>query len=148
MAKIPTWRQIKEVQKPNPWNFGNQVLYDLCRNNYRHVEIEKIIAKVWLIGRAYSAAIERRKNKSGINDHFYIKKVVPNFKKSNIDEYLSNLKKIDKLTDENLKDVLKAHFYLTKIISRKKFTAQNKSSFSSKYLHFHLPNLFCSLIAF
>jgi hypothetical protein len=44
------------------------------------------------------------------------------------------------LTEKNIPEVLKLHFYLTELI--KEITEQNKRSFSSKYLHFHLPNLF------
>jgi len=42
------------------WDFGNQVLYDMCRANPQHKEDRIIIGKIWLIGRSYAAAIERR----------------------------------------------------------------------------------------
>jgi len=42
---------------------GNGVLYDMCKEYADHIVPEAIYAKLWLIGRSYSAAIER--NKSG-----------------------------------------------------------------------------------
>lgn len=43
-----------------PWDLGNQVLYDVCRQNPDHTDEQAIIAKILLIGRTYAAAIERR----------------------------------------------------------------------------------------
>jgi len=44
------------------------------------------------------------------------------------------------LTVDNIQQVLESHMYLTTIVS--KITDLEKRSFSSKYLHFHLPELF------
>ena len=126
--------------RETPWDFGNQVLYNLCKENFFHVETDKIIAKVWLIGRSYSAAIERRKNKVAINDNFYEDTVAPAFSNSLIDSYLKTLKNQEKLTIENLPMVLETHNYLTQLTAS--ITELEKRSFCSKYLHFHLPNLF------
>ena len=139
MKTLPNIEKIEKC-KTSPWDFGNGVLYDLCKENFYHRDTEKILSKIWLIGRAYSAAIERRRNKETINDNFYIDKVAPAFKNSKIDNYLIDLKKHDRLTIDNLPLVLKAHNYLTKLTAS--ITDLEKRSFSSKYLHFHLPNLF------
>jgi hypothetical protein len=47
---------------PSIWDLGNQVLYSLCQDHPGHDHGDAIVAKVWLIGRSYAAAIERRKN--------------------------------------------------------------------------------------
>lgn len=122
------------------WDFGNEILYEMCRQNFKHEQIDKIVGKVILIGRAYAAAIERRKNKTEENDNFYIDKVAPTIKSSKLDYYINQLKSESELTEKNILEILKAHYYLTELI--KQLTEQNKRSFSSKYLHFHLPNLF------
>lgn len=124
----------------NKWDLGNEVLYNLCKENFYHQNDQEILAKVWLIGRAYAAALERRRNKETINDNFYLDSVVPKFKESIIDEYLNRLSKHDNIDLNNLLEILKAHNYLTKLT--KSITQLDKRSFSSKYLHFHLPNLF------
>ena len=139
METLPTIQEIEKC-KTSPWDFGNGVLYDLCKANFYHQDTDKILSKVWLIGRAYSAAIERRRNKETINDNFYIGKVAPAFKNSMIDSFLVDLKKHNELTIDNLPLILNAHNYLTQLTAS--ITDLEKRSFSSKYLHFHLPELF------
>jgi hypothetical protein len=94
------------------------------------------------IGRIYAAAIERRKNKkqTGINnDNFYIDKVAPTFRKPKLDRQLSELKSM-RLTTDNIPQILRVHNDLMTTLS--KITDLDKRSFCSKYLHFHLPDLF------
>jgi len=124
------------------WDFGNKILYDLCRINFRHDQDDIILTKVLFIGRIYAAAIERRKNKSKsniINDNFYISKVAPTFRNSNLDKHLAGLKG-KKLTVDIIPQVLQVHNDLMKTLF--KITELEKRSFCSKYLHFHLPDLF------
>jgi hypothetical protein len=132
--------KLIEACKKSVWDFGNGVLYKLCAEYFYHTEDEQILAKVWLIGRAYAAAIERRRIKVANNDDFYIGEVVPAFKNSKLDVKLRELSQFDKLTEKNLKNMLETHFYLTKLTTE--LTGLEKRSFCSKYLHFHLPNLF------
>lgn len=139
---LPSKRETKEAISTKEWDFGNQVLYDLCNKNFNHKEIDIILAKIWLIGRSYAAAIERRKNKKEDenNDDFYINNVAPNFKKSKLDNYLQLLKTKRSIKPENIEKILTAHYYLMQKV--KQITELEKNSFCSKYLHFHLPNLF------
>jgi hypothetical protein len=132
--------EVKTALSVKEWDFGNRILYNLCRDNFEHKEKDKIIAKVWLIGRSYAAAIERRKNKTDINDNFYIDIVAPAFQKSELEVYLKTIKKYNELNIENIEQILKTHYYLMSIV--KEITDLEKRSFCSKYLHFHLPNLF------
>ena len=133
-------KQIDNCQKINEWNLGNKVLYDLCSTNFTHDTTEKILAKTLLIGRAYAAAIERRKNKNGINDNFYLDTVAPAFKKPKLDKILADLKKYKKISNDTAPKIIDAHNYLTRLLFD--ITDLEKRSFSSKYLHFHLPELF------
>ena len=135
-----TSKQIDDCQKTNEWSIANKVLYDLCLNNFTHDTNEKILAKTLLIGRAYAAAIERRKNKSEINDNFYLDIVAPSFKKSKIDIFIAELKELKDISNESMPKIIDAHYYLTQLLF--KITNLEKRSFSSKYLHFHLPELF------
>jgi len=133
--------QIDKAMQNNVWHFSNEILYNMCKENFEHKKDEHILAKILFIGRIYAAAIERRKTKNNdINDNFYIDTVAPKFKESNIDEHLTRLKSIESLEIENLKFVLETHYYLTKVINE--ITELNKRSLVSKYLHFHLPELF------
>ena len=139
MDTILTKEQLDNCVNDNPWDLGNQVLYDLCANHFTHDTAQKILAKTWLIGRAYAAAIERRKNKSDINDNFYIDTVVSKFKSSRLDNILADLQ-TKQLSVDTLQSIIDAHYYLTKQLFE--ITELDKRSFSSKYLHFHLPDLF------
>lgn len=135
--------QISNYRTRKHWDFGNKILYELCKDNPQHDKDEVILTKVLFIGRVYAAAIERRKNKKQDdigNDNFYIDKVAPTFRNSQLDKRLSQLKPLKKLTAENLQQVLETHFYLLTTLS--KITDMEKRSFCSKYLHFHLPELF------
>lgn len=141
MNKLPTKRQILNARQITPWDYGNEILYNLCRDNFSHDKDDRILTKALFIGRIYAAAIERRRNKSkDINDNFYTNKVVPTFRKSNLDKHFFKLKKIKKLSADNIAQVLETHHYLTATIYN--ITKLDKRSFASKYLHFHFPDLF------
>ncbi len=141
MIIFPTKQQINNALQNPPWDFGKQILYDLCRKNFRHDQDDVIIAKVLFIGRIYAAAVERRRNKQDeINDNFYVDTIAPTFKKSDIDNHLNDLKKYKTITSDNIKQILQTHYYLTELL--RDITDLNKRSFASKYLHFHLPDLF------
>ena len=55
-ANVEITKELVDVaQRGTPWDVGNKVLYDLCRLYPRHEQVDQIVAKVWLIGRAYAA---------------------------------------------------------------------------------------------
>ena len=111
------------------------------KNRFEHKEPAKVIAKVWLIGRSYAAAIERRKDKTEFaNDDFYIDVVAPKIVESDIDEWLYELKQFTRLDDNSLNKVLEVHEKVTQLF--KDISGLDKRSLASKYLHFHLPHLF------
>ena len=120
-------------------DFGNNILYDLCSTHPNHNKADEIITKIWFIGRLYAAAIERRKTKSSINDNFYIDEVAPAIINSDIDSHLQSLSN-KKLNEQTIPEILVVHKYLQNLF--KSLTGLEKRSLSSKYLHFHKPNLF------
>jgi len=132
--------QVAKAKKKSEWDFGNQVLYDLCRQNPSHKDIDQIVGKIWLIGRSYAAAIERRKEVKEDNDTFYTKVVGPTIMKSDIDKWINSLKTVRFPTIANLQNILYVHGNLLNEIE--KITGMEKRSLVSKYLHFHRPNLF------
>jgi hypothetical protein len=139
--QLPSKKQLESARQQNVWDFGNAILYKLCKDNFQHKTDDHILTKVLFIGRIYAAAVERRKNKStDINDNFYTETIAPTFRKSELDIKLSDIKSLKADKVENIKSVLQTHFYLTSMLQ--KITALEKRSFCSKYLHFHLPDLF------
>jgi len=138
--KYITVEMLKLAKGQRVWDIGNQCLYDLCSKYPVHNNIGEIIAKLTLIGRAYAAAIERRKNAKLSNDDFLVEKVCPEIKRSALDKKLCQLKELNKITLDNIPIILQTHKYLVDIFYE--LTSQQKRSLASKYLHFHLSHLF------
>jgi hypothetical protein len=141
---LPSIDQINQACDKDFWDFGNEVLYRLCRENPHHDNEEIIAAKVWLIGRSYAAAIERRKPIENeillATDTFYRDRVAPEFRASGLDNLIRQLQTQEKITENNKALILKTHYHLTQLTGN--ISGQEKRSFASKYLHFHLPTLF------
>lgn len=135
-----TGTDIELACEKQVWDLGNQVLYDLCQKYPQHTEDDSIIAKVWLIGRAYAAAIERRPDHEIHGDDFYTQRVVPEIKSSPIDKWLSELPPGPPSDANVCASVIKTHGEVTKLFSR--ISGLSKRSLASKYLHFHRPDLF------
>lgn len=111
-------KDITDALVPSVWDLGNNVLYELCKNNPKHESDEAIIAKIWLIGRAYAAAIERRKNAKVTSDDFYENTIVNEIKKSKVDEWLANLP--DQIANpwEQVSSAITAHKRLMDLFKR------------------------------
>jgi hypothetical protein len=128
-------------------DLGNDVLYNMCKDNFEHDTDEKIIAKTNIIGRTYAVALERGNNKNKsendkkkyITDDFFKDIVCPIFKKQEMQNRFVKLKKLKEI-DGNVDTILSAHHYLTKALEI--INCEEKRSFSSKYLHFHFRELF------
>lgn len=127
------------------WKLGNKILYDLCEANPEHKKNDVIIAKFWLIGRAYAAAVERgRKPKNGAGeteeisgDNFYVSKLGPQIQSKRIDDWLS---KLNRKSNRTSHDALGVHKKLVELL--KDLTELEKRSLASKYLHFHFRDKF------
>jgi hypothetical protein len=134
----------RTLSEKDPWSIGNQVLYDLCRRYPRHAVDAEIVAKIWLIGRAYAASIERGRGKaadSGLsNDRFYTEAVPKALRTSSLDDKLEALAMHKTTTESNVGPVLDAHAHLVRLFHG--LTNKSKRSLASKYLHFHRPDLF------
>lgn len=125
----------------NVWQYGNSVLYNMCAQEPYHNKKDVIIGKLWLIGRSYSAALERRKTGDGCDStEFYADVVAPKMLEigDELDRRIGVLKEYDRLTDDNLDSLLSTHMFLTDVFNQ--LTKLDKRSLASKYLHFHSPN--------
>lgn len=140
VKNILEWSKQKRDASTN-WFLFDKVLYDLCQQYPRHDNEHKVVAKIAMIGRAYSASVERRKNAEKTSEHdFYYGYVAPLIVDSDLDKRLDALRQYKTPTMENLPEILATHLYLQELL--KKATEMDKRSFVSKYLHFHCPNLF------
>ena len=117
------------------WDFGNSILYNMCIDKPNHDDINITVDKLNIIGRTYSATIERGAGKS-----FEIVNVAKKIKNSEIDKLLKQIKLIEFPNEDNIIDILKVHKYFTDILYEE--TGLYKRSLASKYLHFHAPKVF------
>ncbi len=141
MGKDEVNKIIKQKINSTIGNIGNGVLYDLCQKYPLHDNPDVINAKIWLIGRAYAAAIERRKKYlNDLNDDFYEKRVIPMIMKSSIDQRIDKIREYKSITKENILNILKVHKFLSDLFCD--ISGLKKRSLASKYLHFHFPDLF------
>ena len=136
-----TLKSLVELSiKPHPWDYLNELLYRLCRENPFHTNREVVLAKIILIGRTYSAALERRRKDPDEEGDFYIDHAVPRILHSDIDDRFLKLSGIETLSLADLNQVLDVHGKLTHLFFE--ISGQRKRSLASKYLHFHFPELF------
>jgi len=135
--------EIEPYLNRNYWGLGNQLLYDMVKQYPYHEDKDAIHAKLWLIGRAYAAPIERNKatyDKS--KGDFYTVEAVPHMLKvgKELDKRIAELNMHKGIASlQELKLLLGTHAYLLREFEEK--TKDNKRSLASKYLHFHAPNM-------
>ncbi len=132
--------RVLRAMQSNSWDLTNKVLYDLCGKHSAHLETEAILAKVLLVGRAYAAAIERRKLRESENDDFYRDVVAPKLQQSDIDRWITEAKSAEPESPSALDVVVRIHGKTTALFCE--ISGMEKRSLASKYLHFHVPNLF------
>ena len=138
MSKLTAEFVRDALEQEQVWDFGNSVLYKLCADYPDHTSDNVIIAKTWLIGRAYAAALERRRIIGNfIGDAFYEEHVAPKTAESGIDTWLECLRRED---GQNGQIAIEIHKKLTDLLYC--ITELNKRSFASKYLHSHFPEKF------
>ncbi len=131
------------AQKCDGWKFGNDILYKLCQDFPKHDTSSQIVGKIWLIGRSYAAAIERRKTgDAGIpeGDDFYFDRVAPFVLESDIDTWIQSIGVKELPNNDNLVRIVDVHWRVTDLFL--KISGQEKRSLASKYLHFHRPETF------
>ena len=124
------------------WEYGNSVLYRMCEERPEHKEVDVIVGKIWLIGRSYAAAIERRKNAIDSGDDFYYDVVAPKLLEigPELDDRIIGLRNNTTPIIEDIKGILSTHKFLMDTFYE--LTGLEKRSLASKYLHFHCPEKF------
>ena len=109
-------KSVQRACNDDVWSIGNQALYDLCQRHPKHVVDAEIVAKVWLIGRAYSASVERGRGKANdaalSNDRFYTEAVPRALRVSELDRRLNELSGFEWVDESNAASILDAHAHL------------------------------------
>lgn len=129
--------EIENAKKREDFDIGNDILYKMCREYPTHTNEEEIIGKIWLIGRAYAAAIERCPKPIT-----YPEDVGPKIKEhgEDLDGRLARIIEHGQTEEDYLLNMLRTHKFFTDVLFD--ITEIYKRSLASKYLHFHAPNHF------
>ena len=136
-----TYEDIGKLQQGSLWDFCDKILYDMCKNHLSHCKQDVIIGKLLLIGRSYSAAIERNIQTEVKSDDCYLKVAETLLREQHkLDEQIQKLKSYNQITRETLPQIINIHKYLLELI--RETTGHENRVFVSKYLHFHVPNMF------
>lgn len=143
MARTPAFliskRWLEIAYAPTDWDVGNDWLYKLCKRYPKHKNVQEVVAKIWLIGRAYSAAAERGVSGKGQSED-YIIRLSQRFIDQNADRFLARLPKQPGNFNEHLSVVTETHHLVESVFSND--DELGRVSLTSKYLHFHRPDLF------
>lgn len=127
-----------------PFDVLNKMLYDAVITHPSNSDPSAIIGKLLLIGRTYSASVERRKTNGEVKDERQALEVViaaaEAIARSKCAQMLDGFALDQRLTSESLSEVVAIHRELCDALQ----LANNRenSSLASKYLHFHRPGLF------
>jgi len=128
------------------WHFGNDVLYEMCRKNFDHQDVTVITGKLMLIGRTYSATLDRQTTKVKGQTREIVRgrrlyaEVSEKIRDSDLDQRLKALQGYLHFEPSIKQELLSIHIDLVSIF--RDVTGQEKTSLASKYLHFHLQDLF------
>lgn len=140
---LPSEAQIQAAVQGPSWTLGNTVLYEFCRAHPSQSDPAAVISKFWLIGRAYSAAVERRRTSMETplkpGENFYDHRLAPVYTRAGLDEIFAGLHRFGGVTSDNLVDIAEVHYAVAKTLQG--ITNQWKRSLASKYLHFHFRDL-------
>lgn len=143
MAKVAVLKlkkqSVNSAVRPSIWDVGNDWLYKLCATYPSHTDAAQVGAKIWLIGRAYSAAAERGVAGKGQADK-YIINLSKQFVAQKADRHLKRLPEPIVDFREHLDQIVDVHLSIESIFSKE--GELGRVSLTSKYLHFHRPDLF------
>lgn len=120
--------------------WGNEVLYQMCRDAPGHKSIDVVASKLWLIGRSYAAQLER-----GAGENFHPERAAWLLIRSDFDRDLKKTEGIKRPCLDNLGKILEVHKRLVDLLAESLppgCKRKIRRSLASKYLHFHKPDVF------
>jgi len=126
------------LDEPISLDYGNCVLYRMCQEEPSHQDPRVVAGKIWLIGRAYAAPIERGSGQTGKSNDLYRK--VAEAMRPDFDLWLSDISDIKSAGINNIYRILTVYRLFIDLL--RTHTGRERRSFASKYLHFHMPGAF------
>jgi len=138
MRKI-TLEDVTRAQQPVRLHAGDKILLNMCKDNPEHSDAGVIASKIWIIGRAYSASLERHMHEKVDSTEAFLL-AGAELQGRDIDEHLDSARTQNLTFRTAPSYALRVH----KIVLEKlrKIARRDARPFCSKYLHFHNENLF------
>lgn len=139
---------IYQATSPQKDDYLNSVLYGMCKKSPGHTDIGVIYAKLSIIGRTYAAALERTSTKEKKSNAIFSTAISKIIKDGTLDVLINEARSAKLPTSvefsstdlEAISTILAPHAYLSRVLGQA--AEIGKVSLSSKYLHFHLPDLY------
>jgi hypothetical protein len=140
--KVPSMAQLKASAAAFDLDWGgvDDVLYEICADSPGHTDRRTVTAKIALIGRAYSAGLERCVTPPpGVQSITVIAAYAADHG-ADIDAAIDAILAIDEpLASGDVETIVRAHGDLLKVLSGVTTKGKTPRSFAAKYLHFHNP---------
>lgn len=137
MSKTTIKEFLEAYKKYDPTNdyyhrYIDQAIFWLFEKYPNHKSPEQVFAKISFVNRVYRANMERRKKEAEW-------KLAELLVANKFDDIVAPLKRIQKLNSKTLPEIIKVH---SRFVTLSKKTIRIRAtSFCSKYLHFHFPQL-------
>ena len=142
LIKVPTQQQLDEAQAhfQNEWGLVDEVLYRLCKEHPDHSSRREVVGKLGLIGRAYSAAMERRVTPPPGQQAIVVIGDYLCERGNQVDAILSRLRSLSEpLSRQDMATAVAEHGRFTALLKGVATDGKTPRSFAAKYLHFHCP---------
>jgi hypothetical protein len=142
MLKLPTAKELAAATESfeQDWGGVDRVLYRLCREAPGHGNRPQVTAKLALIGRAYSAGLERCVTPPRGSQAITILADYVCAHGVQFDAVMRPLETLaEPLTAEALATVVTVHGGLLELLRGVTTAGKTPRSFAAKYLHFHNP---------
>lgn len=118
---------------------ADDILYSMCKRWPDHKDIGIVQAKVRIIGRVYSAGLERKGKKDKSKGIYETIAEAIHEDRAWIDSEIKAIKRFKKLSKASYERILTFHGNMVKRLRKETRSKLNFRSFVSKYLHFHAP---------
>src|SRR5579863_8514473 len=100
----------------------------MCEESPRHTEKDVIAGKIWLIGRAYAAPIERGAGETGNSNAIYARVAEKIAASDDLDRWLESISNVKRVDTANVHRVLLVHKNLIDLLEES--TSRRRRSFA------------------
>lgn len=142
MIAVPTSDQLEAAQRgfDADWGGVDEVLYRVCAESPAHTERRAITAKLVLVGRAYSAGLERCVSPPPGQQAITVIADYVTAHCADVDAAMAPVLALtEPLACADVETIVAAHGALLEVLRGVTTTGKTPRSFAAKYLHFHNP---------